>query len=227
MNSSRRSLLLSVTLSACGSNPPATLGDAQELLVRAVRVGIDAKESPEPSVRGPDVLQGGGEGWVGPCNCRIMFSYRATLEHQLKDFDIALADCRKNVALDRVFALVDPLFQREHDRAAFHALLASPPTIDGASPSASTSATRTFSTTVVRGNWESVVWKELPLRTAEDRAFMEENVFLSFSPRTHDNDTEETKASDLNSSSYLPKPAPCRDGSTRPWERQRPTPSGR
>ncbi len=224
MKSFLRLLLLTANLFGCGSSPSPALGDAQELLVRAVRVGVDAKENPLPvtDVRfhGQSLREGGGDSWVGPCNCRIMFDYLATPEHQLKYVHLALFDCRKHVALDRVFSLVDPLFQRDDDRAAFHALLASPPKIDGADPGASISAKRVFSATVVRGTWEPVVWKEFPLHTAEDQAFAEETVMLWIEPRTKDDDTEETKASDLNFSSNGLTPRRCRDGSTRPWERK-------
>lgn len=221
MKSSLRLLPLGASLLACGSSPPPTLGDARELLVRAVRVGIDAKENPQPVSRnGQNTLEGSGDSWVGPCNCLIRFGYEATLEHRVKTVQLGLFDCRKNAALDRVFSLVDPLFQRDDDRAAFHALLASPPRIDGADPGASISAKRVFSATVVRGTWEPVVWKEFPLHTAEDQAFAEETVMLWIEPRTKDDDTEETKASDLNFSSNGLTPRRCRDGSTRPWERK-------
>lgn len=204
----------------CGASPPSTLGDAQELVVRAVRAGIDAKESAKPSSSGQGFREGGGEGWTGPCNCRVILSYRATPEDQIVNVHFGLFECRKGVALDRVFAVLDPVFRREDDRAAFHALLASPPKVDGADPTASISATRAFSATVVHGTWEPVVWKDLPLENAEDRAFAEETVMLWIQPRTKDNDTEETTASDLNFSSNVPKPSRCRDGSARPWERR-------
>ncbi len=213
---------LAVTTCGCSSKTSKqSLGSAAELRVRAASLGCDVKRSgkvvQDRLFPGRDVRTEGCHASVGPCNCLIEVYYYATADtDELLKVKIAAFNCQRGSSLEKIFRLSDPLILDEADRAAFHALLAAPPKVEGADANSRITATRPLRSVVIDGWWEPVVWKDFSPSPA-DQAFGEENVLVSITLKSEGEHDTTTESSPTNFSRE-PSPNPCRDGTLRPWE---------